>query len=143
MITLDITLFIHIVNMLVLMYVLDKILYRPILDIMDKRKGRLDSLNKDIEQFEENARHRQAEVDRKMREASSKAKKALEGARAEASAAGAEKVGAIRREVEEDKEKQLAEIRSQVEAAGKALADQTADFAKEMAAKILGRSVEA
>ena len=143
MITLDITLFIHILNMIVLMVVLNAILYKPVLAILEKRQGTIDSLNQDVEQFEENARHRQAEVDRKMHEASMRAKKALDGARSEAQAAGAEKLAAIRQEVDGEKEKQLSELRAQVEAARKELQENAAGFAREMAAKILGRSLEA
>jgi len=143
MITLDITLFIHIINMIVLMVVLNAILYKPVLSILEKRQAKLDALSQDVEQFEENARHRQAEVDRKMHEASMRAKKALDGARSEAQAAGAEKLAAIRKEAEGEKEKQLGELRSQIEAARKELQENAAGFAQEMAAKILGRSLEA
>ena len=143
MITIDITMFIHIINMIVLMIVLNAILYKPILGILDKRRARIDALNRDVEQFEENARLRQAEVDKKMHEASMKAKKALDSARSEAQAAGNEKLAAIRQEVDGEKEKQLAELRSQVETARKQLQENTAEFAREMAAKILGRSLEA
>jgi len=143
MITLDITLFIHIVNMIVLMIVLNAILYKPVLGILEKRQEKLDALTNDVEQFEQNARHRQAEVDKKMREASSKAKKALDGARSEAQAAGAEKIAAIRQEADGEKEKQLADIKSQIEEARKELLDGVTGFARDMAGKILGRSLEA
>ena len=72
MITLDITLFIHIVNMIVLMVVLNAVLYKPVQSILLKRREKIESLHKDVEQFEQNARHRQEEVDKKMREASSR-----------------------------------------------------------------------
>jgi F-type H+-transporting ATPase subunit b len=143
MITLDITLFIHIINMIVLMVVLNAVLYKPIQSILRKRGEKIDSLNTDVEQFEQNARHRQKEVDKKMREASSKAKAALDGARAEAQAAGTEKLTAIRSEADAEKEKQLAEIHSQIDSARKELQDGVSDFANEMAVKILGRSLEA
>jgi len=143
MITIDITLVIHIINMIVLMLVLNAILYKPVLGIIQKRKESIDSLNNAVEQFEENARHRQAEVDKKMHEASLRAKKALDGARSEAQAAGAEKLAAIRQEADGEKEKQLGELRSQVESARKELQDNAAGFAQEMAGKILGRSLEA
>lgn len=143
MITIDITLVIHIINMIVLMFVLNAILYKPVLGILEKRQEKLDALSKDVEQFEQNARHRQAEVDKKMREASARAKKALDSARGEAQAAGAEKVAVIRQEVDEEKEKQLSEVRSQVDAARKELLDNITGFAQEMAGKILGRSLEA
>ncbi len=143
MITVDITLVIHIINMIVLMFVLNAILYKPVLGILEKRQEKLDALSDDVEQFEQNARHRQAEVDKKMRQASAKAKKALDGARSEAQAAGAEKVAAIRQEADGEKEKQLSEVRSQVDAARKELLDNVTGFAQEMAGKILGRSLKA
>ncbi len=143
MITVDITMVIHIINMIILMVVLNATLYKPVLGILQKRTEKIDSLNNDVEQFEENARHRQAEVDKKMHEASMKAKKALDGARSEAQAAGAEKLAAIREEADGAKEKQLSDLRSQIETARKELQDNAAGFARDMAGKILGRSLEA
>ncbi len=143
MITVDITMVIHIINMIILMVVLNATLYKPVLGILQKRTEKIDSLNNDVEQFEENARHRQAEVDKKMHEASMKAKKALDGARSEAQAAGAEKLAAIREEADGAKEKQLSDLRSQIDTARKELQDNSAGFARDMAGKILGRSLEA
>lgn len=143
MITIDITLLIHIVNMVVLMIVLNAILYKPVQAILLRRQDKLDSLNKDVEQFEQNARHRQKEVDKKMREASAKAKEALDTARGEANAAGAEKLAAIKAEADGEKEKTLADIHAQIDAARKELHEGAAGFAQDMAGKILGRSLEA
>ena len=100
-------------------------------------------MNKDVEQFEQNARHRQLEVDKKMREASAKAKEALDTARGEAQAVGSEKLAAIRAESDGEKEKNLADIHAQIDAARKELAEGASDFANDMAGKILGRSLEA
>lgn len=143
MITLDITLLIHILNMVVLMFALNVVLYKPVQNILQQRRDRLDSLNKEVEQFEENARHRQQEVDRKIREASARAKEALDSARGEAQAAGSEKLAAIRTEAEGEKNKQMADIHAQIDAARKELQEGASDFAREMAGKILGRSLEA
>jgi len=143
MITIDITMFIHIVNMIVLMIVLNAVLYKPVQSILAKRREKIESLQKDVEQFVQNARHRQQEVDKKMREASSRAKAALDGARAEAQAAGSEKLAAIRAEADGEKEKQMAEIHAQIDGAKKELRDNVSDFADEMAEKILGRSLKA
>ncbi len=143
MITIDYTLVIHIINMIVMMFVLNAILYKPILGMLDKRQENMDGLNNDVAQFDQNARHRQAEVDKKMREASARAKKALDGARSEAQAAGAEKIAAIRQEADGEKEKQLVDVQAQFDTARKELFDNTTGFAQEMAGKILGRSLEA
>ena len=143
MISVDVTLLMHLINMIVLMFVLNAILYKPVLGILEKRAQKIESLNGDVAQFEQNARQRQAELDSKMREASNKAKKALDGARAQAQAAGAEKLTAIRKESDGVKEKQLADLRSQIEVARKELQGNAAGFAQAMAGKILGRSLDA
>lgn len=143
MITIDITMFIHIINMVVLMFVLNAILYKPVQAILRRRQEKLDSLNKDVEQFDQNARHRQKEVDKKMREASARAKEALDTARGEAQAVGAEKLAAIRAEADSEKEKSLTDIHAQIDTARKELQAGAAGFAGEMAGKILGRRLEA
>ena len=143
MISIDITMVIHIINMIVLMFVLNAILYKPVLGILEKRKQKIDSMHDEVAQLEQRARNRQLDLDKKMREASSKAKKALDQARAGAQAAGAEKLAVIRQESDSEKEKQLADIRSQIAAAREELQSQTEGFANDMAGKILGRSLEA
>jgi F-type H+-transporting ATPase subunit b len=143
MISIDVTLLMHIINMIVLMLVLNAILYKPVLGILEKRAQRIESLNGDVAQFEQNARQRQAELDQKMREASNKAKKALDGARSQAQSAGAEKLAVIRKGSDSVKEKQLTELRSQIEVARKELQGNAAGFAQAMAGKILGRSLDA
>ena len=120
MITVDITMVIHIINMIVLMVVLNAILYKPVLGILEKRQEKLGALHNNVEQFEQ-----------------------LDGARSEAQAVGAEKLAAIRQESDGEKEKQLADIKSQVDGARKELLDNAAGFAQDMAGKILGRSLEA
>lgn len=143
MITIDITLLIHIVNMIVLMFILNAVLYKPILSILEKRAQRLDSLQGEVEQFEMNAQEQQAALDHKMREASARAKKALDEAKAKAQATGAEQLAAIRTAADEDKKKALESAHEQVQAARKALQESTSDFASAMAEKILGRSLKA
>jgi F-type H+-transporting ATPase subunit b len=143
MITIDITMVMHIINMVVLMLVLNAILYKPVLGILERRAQRVGSLNGEVAQFEQDARQRQDELNKKMREASNKAKKALDGAREQAQAAGAEKLAFIRKESDSVKEKQLADLRSQIEVARKELQGNTAGFAQAMAGKILGRSLDA
>ena len=143
MISIDITLLIHIVNMIVLMFVLNAILYKPVLGMLDQRARKMTALNDEVAQYEETARQRQAELDKKMREASNRAKKALDGARSQAQAAGAEELVVIRKESDSVKEKQLVDLRAQVDVARKELQANAAGFAQAMASKILGRSLDA
>lgn len=141
MITMDITLVIQILNMIVLMFLLNGVLYKPVLQILRERSEKMKGTQGEIEKFEKNASLRQEEVDKKMVEASGKAKAALDGARAEAAAAGSEKLAAIKAEAEAIKEKKMAELKTQIDAASKGLQDNLGGFASDMAGKILGRSL--
>jgi len=141
MITMDITLVFQIINMLILMFLLNGVLYKPVLRILRERSQKMKGTQGEIDKFDKNARLRQEEVDKKMIEASSKAKAALDGARAEAAAAGSEKLAAIKAEAEAGKDKKLAELKSQIDDAVKGLQDNLSGFASDMAGKILGRSL--
>ncbi len=140
MITTDITLFIQIVNMIVLMFLLNGVLYKPIRKILKERSGKLLGMQEEISKFEKNAKLRQEAVDAKMAQASGKAKAALDSARAEAQAAGDEKLAAIKAEAEAVKHSKLAELTAQIDSARSSLQADLTGFATDMASKILGRS---
>ena len=141
MVTMDITLLIQIVNMIVLMFLLNAVLFKPVRKILQDRQEKMQGMQNDIATFEKNARLRQEEVDKKMAIASGRAKEALDSARAEAQAAGNEKLAAIKAEADSEKEMKLTGVRSQVADAGKELQSSLDTFASEMAGKILGRSL--
>lgn len=140
MITMDITLVIQMVNMFVLMFLLNAIIYRPVRKILRDRATKFQEMNDNVAKLQENARRRQEEVDKKMTLASGKAKAALDGARAGAQAAGDEKIAAIKAEADTEKNKQLADVKVQIVTAGKELQANLDGFATAMASKILGRS---
>lgn len=141
MVTVDITMVIQMINMVVLMFLLNGVLYKPVKKILKERSEKMQGMQNDVVKFEENARLRQEEVDAKMSKASGKAKAALDAARAEAQAAGDEKMASIKAEVEQHKEKQLTDITTQIDTAQKELTDNLEGFATDMASKILGRAL--
>jgi F-type H+-transporting ATPase subunit b len=141
MVTIDITMVIQMINMVVLMFLLNGVLYKPVKKILQERSEKMQGMQNDVAKFEENARLRQEEVDAKMSKASGKAKAALDAARAEAQAAGDEKMASIKAEVEDFKEQQLAEISTQIDTAQQELKANLDGFAKDMAGKILGRAL--
>ncbi len=141
MITTDITLFIQIVNMIVLMFILNRVLYLPVKKILKERSEKFRGMHDEISKFENNAKLRQEEVDAKMAQASGKAKAALDSARAGAQAAGDEKLAAIKAEADAAKDEKLAALKTDIESAKKSLQEGLDGFANEMASKILGRSL--
>ncbi|MDB4516331.1 ATP synthase F0 subunit B [Crocinitomicaceae bacterium] len=141
MVTVDITMVIQMINMVVLMFLLNGVLYKPVKKILKERSEKMQGMQNDVAKFEENARLRQEEVDAKMSKASGKAKAALDAARAEAQAAGDEKMASIKAEVDQFKEKQLADINTQIDTAQTELKANLDGFATDMASKILGRAL--
>jgi len=141
MITIDITMVIQIINILVLIGVLNVVLYKPVRTMLTKREEKAASLEKEIATFHKNAGLRQEEIDRKMQGARAKAKEELDGARGGAQTAGAEILGMIREEANAAKSDRLAEIQQQFGTAREQLRGQVDGFAAEIAGKILGRAV--
>ncbi len=141
MITIDITLIIQVVNMIVLMFLLNGVLYKPIRKVLKERSGKMLGMQEEISKFEKNARLRQEEVDAKMAKASGKAKAALDSARAEAQVAGDEKLAAIKAEADAVKNAKLTELKAEIDSARTSLSEDLTGFATDMASKILGRSL--
>ena len=141
MITIDITMVIQIINMLILIVVLNAILYRPIRTVLDERDRRLADLEKEIATFNKNAELRLQEFDAKLNEARRQAKERLDGVRGEAQEAMNAKLASVRAEVDAAKSEQLATIKKEMEAARGELRAAVDTFATSMAEKILGRSL--
>ncbi len=140
MITLDMTMWIHIVNILIMIAVMNAVLYRPVRAILKERKKEVATLETDIETFEKNAELRLEEFDQKLAVARAKAKEKYDGARNEAMTVSSEKIAAIRKEAEQEKSAGLADLAGQFEKAKSELQNQIEGFGKEMANKILGRA---
>jgi len=141
MITVDITMPIHILNILFLIVVLNAVLYRPVRRILAERKQKIADLNNEVETFNKNAKLRAEEFDQKFRDARRKAKAEFDAARNEAQAAGADTVQRIRSEADKAKAAQMSTIAAEIKAADQALKGQVEVFATEMAGKVLGRAL--
>jgi len=141
MITIDLTMPLHIINMLLLIVIMNAVLYRPIRSILLEREKKLSGLAKDIETFEKNSNLRLEEFNRKLAETRSKAKAEFETVKGAAMATSSEELAAVRKEAEAEKASQLGTINGQVSAAQQTLKGQLDTFAAEMANKILGRAV--
>ena len=141
MITIDITVVIQIINILILIVVMNAVLYKPVRTVLAKRKEQLAELTNSIETFKKNAELRKEEITRKLNDARSKAKEEIEKAKSTAQAATAESLVNVRQEATANKTVQLSEIHKQFTDAQQQLSGQIDSFASDMAAKILGRSI--
>jgi F-type H+-transporting ATPase subunit b len=131
----DYTLFLQLANFLFLLFILNIILYRPIRQILGKRKAEVDGLQNSVSELEGKANRFAGELEEgmaKARKSGYQEKESLkhQGVLKEAAAASGERTGQARAAME----KKLAEARG-------ALETELSLFSKELAEKILGRSV--
>jgi F-type H+-transporting ATPase subunit b len=141
MITIDITVVIQIINILILIVVMNAMLYKPVRTVLAKRKEKIAELANSIETFTKNADLRKEEIARKLNEARSRAKEEIDKAKGAAQASTAESLAQVRQEATASKTDQLKEIKKQFTGAQQQLSGEIDSFASEMAAKILGRSI--
>jgi F-type H+-transporting ATPase subunit b len=137
----DYTLFLQLANFLFLLFILNILLYRPVRQILGKRKAEVDGLQNSVSELEGNANRFAGELEESMakarktghQEKESLKNQGLEEEKAllkEAASASGERMGQARAEMG----KKLLEARG-------ALEKELSLFSKELAEKILGRSV--
>ncbi len=141
MLEINYTLAIQLGNFLLLLFLLNILLYRPIRRILAQRNEKVNSLEKMIEDFQNGSEQNEKGIEENMIQARKEGFGEKEGLRGqgikeeqgileEANAKIEEKMGKSK----EDMEKKMADVR-------KDLQDQTAAFSTELAEKILGRSI--
>jgi F-type H+-transporting ATPase subunit b len=137
----DYTLFLQLANFLFLLFILNIILFRPIRQILGKRKAEVDGLQDSVGELEGKANRFAGELEEGMASARKSGYQEKEGLKhqgqeeekallKEAAAASGERMGQARAAME----KKLAEARGVLET-------ELSLFSKELAEKILGRSV--
>ena len=65
MVTVDITLLFQMINIIVLMFILNGVLYKPVKKILRDRSEKMQGMQSEVARIQENARLRQEEVDKK------------------------------------------------------------------------------
>ncbi len=140
MITIDATMWIHIVNILILIAIMNAVLYRPVRGILKERKKEVASLETEIETFEKNSTLRLEEFNQKLAETRSRAKEEYDTVRGVALTESSKDVAAVRQEADKEKNAGLADIVTQFDKAKGELQGQLNSFAGDIANKILGRA---
>ena len=142
MVDINLTLFIQMANFLVLIVILNYLLYKPILSILDRRKARLDESEDEIKRLNLTVEQKAAEYEEKLRQAKQAAldkkseilKEAADGAKAIID----EKRGKIPAMLAEFQSR----VSQEVEGARQVLKNQSQKISAEIAEKVLGRSLQ-
>lgn len=141
MVSLDYSLGIQIINFLLLIWVLNVLLYKPILGIIDKRKKQFDESETEIKRLQGTVEQKMAAYDEKLR----LAKAAAVEQKNEIIRQGAEEAKAItqavRAEIPGLMEQFQGRMQTEIDEARRVLADRSRKLSVEIAEKILGRSL--
>jgi F-type H+-transporting ATPase subunit b len=141
MIDIDWTLFVQILNFLVLVFLLNIVLFRPIRKILQARQARLAALAGDIDGLADSRQGVLGEVDEQLIAARREGLGLRESFRQEGSQAESSLLEQVKKEVDAQWTKVEAKIKKDVAKAREALSAQAQDFAQALATKILGRKL--
>ena len=142
MIKIDGSLFIQIVNFLFLIWVLNIVLYKPIRNILLKRKEKIEGLQQSIDISNKDASERDAAFAQGLRQARAKGLKEKNSLIAAASEEEKNVIEEINKKAHADLAEVQGKIKRDAEAVRSVLQKEVDDFAKAIGQKLLGRAVE-
>jgi F-type H+-transporting ATPase subunit b len=138
----DYTLWIQIVTFLILIFILNLLLYKPILAIIDRRKKQLEELENEIKLFKESVDKRAAEYDEKLKQAKTKASELKKEIIKEGDNQAKSIIDAVRNEIPLMTQEFQQKMDKEIQAARQILESQSRKLSLEIAEKVLGRSVQ-
>jgi len=140
-INIDITIWIQMANFLALMFILNLLLYKPILGIIDGRKKQIQDAEEEIKRLNREVEERMAAYEEKLRLAKMEAlEKKLEIIK-EGTEQGKGFIEAAKGEIPGMMEKFREEIGKEISEARRILTDQSRGISIEITEKLLGRSL--
>lgn len=142
MVDVNSTVWIQMANFLVLILILNFLLYRPVLKIIEKRNKKIEESREKVSSLEGTIERKMAEYEEKIRQARAEAAIQRDAVKEEGSEQGKEIIGAVRDEISKKIEGFKAQLEKETEAARASLREQTRTIAAEISEKVLGRGVQ-
>jgi F-type H+-transporting ATPase subunit b len=142
MINLDITLVIQMVNVLIFLFCLNLILFRPIRKIIKERNEIVDGFTNDITSLTGKAQESMDQFEQKVLEARKEGMEVIQTMKDEGEEAESKLIGATNQEVQSEVEEARKKVQSELQEARTQLQAQVQAFSVEVTEKILGRSIQ-
>jgi F-type H+-transporting ATPase subunit b len=133
------TLFFQIVNFLLLIWILNKLMFRPFLDLVERRKEETEGTRKKAEDIMDRAESVKGTYNANMSEAASEAAALSDSQKKAGREEGERIMGEARSSSAAYLDNARQELRTGLDQVRKQLAGQSAELAGEIAKKILGR----
>jgi F-type H+-transporting ATPase subunit b len=141
-VSIDYSLGIQIINFILLIFILNVLLYKPLLGMIDKRKQQFEESETEIRCLQETVEQKMAAYEEKLRQA----KVAATEQKNEIVRQGTEEaktvIEAIRSEIPGLMEQFQVRMEKEIGVARKILTDQSQNLSVEIAEKVLGRSLQ-
>lgn len=137
----DITLLYQMAIFLALVFVLNILLYKPILKIIDRRKKQLEELENEIKLFNDSVDKKASEYEEKLKQAKASASELKKEIILEGNEQAKKIVDAVRGEIPALTQQFQQKIDKEITAARKILDEQSKKISVDIAQKVLGRSV--
>ncbi len=142
MINPDITLIIQMVNFLILLFVLNLILFRPIRNIIKERNQIIQNFNSDINSLTDEAQDSMERFEQKVLEAKKEGMARVNNMKGEGEQAEAELIAVTNTEVQAKIEEARQKVASDIQEARTQLQAQVQAFSVAVTEKVLGRSIQ-
>ena len=142
MVDLNITLLYQAANFLILMFVLNIILYKPLMKLMDDRQKRIDDANEQVRSLDATVEQKVADYEETLRRARAEAMEERDSVKATGTDAAKDILGKAREEVSEMIQGFKSKAAAEKEEARLLLKKQTRQIALEISEKVLGRGVK-
>ncbi|PKN69439.1 MAG: hypothetical protein CVU54_10460 [Deltaproteobacteria bacterium HGW-Deltaproteobacteria-12] len=138
----DLTIFIQMIIFLALIYILNLLLYKPILSIIERRKKHLAELENEIKLFNESVEKRAAEYEEKLKQAKTNASELKKEIIQEGADQAKNIIDAVRNEIPVLMQEFQQKMDQEIQAARQTLDSQSRKLSLEIAQKVMGRAVQ-
>lgn len=140
MVSVDLSLFAQIINFILLVWVMNIVLYRPIRKVLLQRKEKVSGLEQSVETFSGDAKDKETAFAEGIKAARAKGTAAKDALLEEASAEEKKMIGEINDRAKAEMDKVKAQIAGDADKVRASLAKEVDAFADSIAQKILGRA---
>ena len=141
MIELNSTVWIQMANFLLLIFILNFLLYKPVLKIIEKRNKKIEKSNEEVMSLNETVERNIAEYEEKIRQAKADAAAQRDEIKEEGTEQGKMITGKVRDEISKKIGDFKSDMEKEVDEARGALRDQTRKIAGDISEKVLGRGI--
>jgi F-type H+-transporting ATPase subunit b len=142
MVSLDYTILIQMANFVLLIFILRKLLYVPILGVMDERKDRMEAADGEVKRLKQDVEQKFSEYEEKVQQAKLNAMEQRNSIVKEGAELAKSTIDAVRSEIPALMEQFNARVNGEVDAARAVLRSQSRKISLDIAEKVLGRSIQ-